>query len=280
LVLPSQFPPIDGRRIRYAEVRIDIEKVPVIENALAGLPLDGLVLGGAALFFAGLARGFAGFGLSAIIVATLTLYLPPKEVVPIALVLEVATSVLQARGVWHEIDFKMVGLMLAGAALGSIVGIELLSLLDPVYVRYAICGLVAVAALIFLTGVRLFPPLQWKGFLITGVFSGIANGLSALGGLVVAVALAGSQVAPAVMRASLIAYFFVLDSYALGLAARAGIVDQTLFIRSAIALPILVVGLIVGTYGFKRINPDRFRTFVHFMLVGLAILLFTRTVMG
>ena len=232
------------------------------------------------MFFAGLARGFAGFGLSAVVVATLTLYLPPGAVVPLALVLEVMTSVLQARGVWQDIHWKMVGLMLAGAALGSIAGVQLLAVLDPVVVRYVICVLVAIAAIIFLSGIQLFPPLKAPGFLVTGIVSGVANGISALGGLVVAVSLAGSRTAPVVMRASLIAYFFALDIYGLGLVYQAGLVDATLFIRSAAAIPIVAAGVYVGTHGFHRIDPARFRTFVHILLVILAVLLFVRTAAG
>ena len=50
----------------------------------------------AAVFFAAIVRGFAGFGFSALTVASLVFVLPPAVVVPLVLMLEVAAILTAA----------------------------------------------------------------------------------------------------------------------------------------------------------------------------------------
>ena len=58
--------------------------------------------------FAGTVRGFGGFGLSAFLVAGLSLWLSPQSIVPAAMMLEILASVSLLRSVWptcHGIGF-------------------------------------------------------------------------------------------------------------------------------------------------------------------------------
>ena len=62
------------------------------EAYFAGLSLGAIVYCAAAVFIAALVRGYSGFGLSALIVTSLALVIPPAEVVPLAMLLEVLAS--------------------------------------------------------------------------------------------------------------------------------------------------------------------------------------------
>ncbi len=63
----------------------------------------------AAILAAAFVRGYTGFGLSALIVTSVTLVLPPAEVVPIALVLEIAASVHMLPLVRKQVDWRILG---------------------------------------------------------------------------------------------------------------------------------------------------------------------------
>ena len=82
--------------------------------------LAGLALGA-------LARGYSGFGFSAILVASWALVTDPARAVVVALCLEVTASVLQAASVWRDIPWKRVGLLMAGAILGTPLGVYFLA---------------------------------------------------------------------------------------------------------------------------------------------------------
>ena len=74
---------------------------------------------------AGLCRGFAGFGLSALVVTSLTLVLLPVEVVPIALLLEMISSLVMARMTWTAIHWGLLRWLCVGAAIGVPAGVFL-----------------------------------------------------------------------------------------------------------------------------------------------------------
>ena len=60
------------------------------------------------LLVAAFSRGYSGFGFSALLVASGSLVTDPIKIVPLAIMLEVTASVIQAAGVWRDIDWKAV----------------------------------------------------------------------------------------------------------------------------------------------------------------------------
>ena len=67
---------------------------------------------------AGIVRGFSGFALSAIVMASAVIILPPVQLIPICWWLEMTASVLMAKGGWQEAD--------RGVVLGLVIGSNLL----------------------------------------------------------------------------------------------------------------------------------------------------------
>ncbi|MEN8198105.1 MAG: sulfite exporter TauE/SafE family protein, partial [Pseudomonadota bacterium] len=60
--------------------------------AVTGLDMPSLLFCMAAVFVAATIRGFSGFGLSALVVSSISLVLPPAEIVPMTLLLEAVAS--------------------------------------------------------------------------------------------------------------------------------------------------------------------------------------------
>jgi len=225
----------------------------------------------AGLAVGSLARGYSGFGFSALLVASWSLVGTPARAVAVALVLEVTASVLQAVSVWRDVPWKRVGLLIGGAAVGTPIGVHLLAVTDERTLRLAIAGFILAAALALLAGVRLrargTPPLV----LAVGAASGACNGAVAMGGLPVAVFLAAEGASPRVVRASVVAYFFLLDVIGLFFLARAGLVGRETVSLALLGLPVLVVGMWLGGRHFLGATPDGFRRITLALLVLLAL---------
>ena len=115
--------------------------------AVLELPPLLLAYGAAAIFAAAFVRGFSGFGSSMIWISSLTLILPPREVVPMVLLFEVAASLALLPGVWREIHWRSLRWILAGTALATPFGVYLLVVLaaDAVRIGIAVVVLAAVA---------------------------------------------------------------------------------------------------------------------------------------
>ena len=82
------------------------------------------------ILLASFVRGFSGFGFSASSVSLLSFVLPPKEIVPIILLLEIIASFFMIPSIWKKINWKFVFYLLLGCQLEPFC-VKLLSILKP-----------------------------------------------------------------------------------------------------------------------------------------------------
>jgi uncharacterized membrane protein YfcA len=244
-----------------------------VEQLSIWAELPPLVLGYCAtcVLFAGICRGFAGFGLSALVVTSLTLVLPPAQVVPVALLLEAVSSLLMLRHTWSDVRWGFLGWILLGAAAGTPLGIAVLHFASPDSVRIVISLLVLAATVLLWRGLGLPMGCGITPKLSVGIFSGVANGTASLGGLPVAVFLLAASLSGAAVRATLSIYLLLLNTYGAGALAVSGLVTPTTLARVAIfALPV-GFGILFGHLFFHRASPQAFRRMVLILLALLAL---------
>src|SRR6476661_441054 len=154
----------------------------------------------AVVLLAGIVRGFAGFGFSALTVAGTALIVSPAKIVPAVFILEVLASLSMLRVIRHDIDWRWLRPLLIGNALTIPLGVIALAYVPEGPLRAMVSTVILVAALLLLSGVR--PPWGDGLFvrLATGVGSGVFNGLAAIGGMVVAVMLFSTTISAAAAR--------------------------------------------------------------------------------
>jgi uncharacterized membrane protein YfcA len=228
---------------------------------------------------AGVVRGFAGFGFSALSVAGLALLVSPAQVVPAIFILEVLASLTLLRGIRADIDWPWLGSLVLGNVLFIPLGILVLAWLPETQLRLAIGVLMLLAAGMQLRGRGLALQPTKAVRLAVGAVSGFANGIAAIGGIAVAVLLSTTQLAPAALRATLIALFLVTDVYALAWAGLVSHGDASVELLGARTLawagwlaPAMLVGIAIGKRSFVAVSPARFRRRVLELLVVVAAL--------
>lgn len=232
----------------------------------------------AGLLLASLARGYSGFGFSALLVSSWSLVTEPARAVALALVMEVLASVLQAFAVWREIPWQRVAWLMSGAAIGTPAGVWLLVAVPPQAMRLGIALFVLGAAIALLAGFRLERRASGGRVVALGVASGVANGAVAMGGLPVALFFTADGDNPMRLRATLIAYFFLLDLVGLAFLAREGLVGRETVAHAVVALPVLVCGIWLGTRHFLGATAASFRRTTLWILIGLALIGIARVV--
>jgi uncharacterized membrane protein YfcA len=238
----------------------------------------------AMVFIGGVARGFSGFGFSALCVSGLSLVLSPAQVIPPIFILEIMASLTLLRQAIKQADFSWLSWLMWGNVLCIPIGIALLNFVPESYLRLLI-GLV----LVVLVGAQL-RGLQWHGAptrllrLLTGLASGLVNGLSAMGGLVVAAMMSATPLSPIAMRATLVLLFFLADLYALLCAAVMPVstaVGAPLLGWGALSMALLMAipmlgGMAVGQRFFTHTTPQQFRRLVLRLLMLLAVITIAR----
>ncbi len=230
------------------------------------------------VFAAGIVRGFAGFGFSALCVAGLSLFLPPAQVVPPIFVLEVLASLTLLRGAWKEVDWSWLSWLVLGNALCIPLGVAMLAFVSETPLRLLIGALLLLAAALLRSGWKLALAPTRGLRLATGLVSGWVNGVAAIGGIAVAVLLSATALTPAAMRATMILLFLFTDLYALlwaWLMPAAG--GEALLgrgtLRHALWLaPVMLAGIWVGQRAFGGVSPAAFRRRVLELLLAIAAL--------
>jgi uncharacterized membrane protein YfcA len=252
----------------------------VTSFSIAGLDGGILAYSVVVVFVAAVVRGYSGFGASAIMVTGLGLVIPPAEVVPIALLLEIAASLGLLRQVWGSVAWPTVGWLSAGAVFGMPIGMAFLARLPADPMRVVISVLVLGASLALWFGYRLHSAPRRGHILGTGIASGLANGIAAVGGLPVVLFLLSTATGATVSRATLVIYLMLGDIYGTGVAVTHGLVTGDVGVRTAWFCIPLLAGVALGNRQFLKTTPDSFRRFTLLLLVALASLGLVRGLSG
>lgn len=243
------------------------------------LSLGATVWMAVAILVAAFIRGYSGFGYSAIVIAAAGVVTNPLHFVATVVILESAMSLQAMRGIGPNIDWRRVWLMLAGAAVGLPLGLWALTGVSETTARALISGYILFMCVVLLAGWRLGREVRGGGNLAVGLVSGVANA-PGMGGLPVAAFFAAQPMAAATFRATLIAYFPLLDLYAAPLYWWHGLIGwHTLWIALA-ALPLTFLGNWLGSRHFLKTDPGDFRRFAILLLAGLAAMGLVRSVAG
>ncbi len=93
-----------------------------------------------------------------------------------------------------------------------------------------------------------------------------------MGGLPVAVFFAAQPISAATFRATLIAYFTLLDLWTLPNMWRADLIVRDTLIVTVVSLPLMSAGVWLGGRRFLSAAPQEFRRFAILLLAVLALL--------
>lgn len=231
-----------------------------------------LALIAAATLVAFVVRGLSGFGSSMIGIGSLTLALPPAQVVPAFLAIELLTTVNLLPSVWRQIDWRSLKWVIGGCAAATPLGLALLVRLDPNPMRLIVSATLAAIALAMLSGAaKRLTPKQTPGplgALAVGAAAGVLNGAAGIGGPP-AIVFYFATTGAAVSRATLIAFFLFTDVYALAWAGGTGLLAGAAWPLIVVALPFSLLGIWLGQGWYARLDEARLRRLVWVLLAAL-----------
>ena len=235
-----------------------------------------LILSSLIILFAGLVRGFSGFGFSMIIVISLSVFFTPAEIVPTILLLEVVASIWLLPGVWKDIDWYSLRWLAAGVLIGSPVGVYALVSIPAKIMQVTIACIVIVLVILLWRGTRLIVMPRRSTTILAGTISGIINGAAAIGGPPVILYYFYSPAAVAVSRASLIFFFFGTDIFASMLCGWQGLLTRTSFYLAGIFLVPMIIGISLGSRAFTRVDPESFRKKIMLLLIAISLMIISK----
>jgi uncharacterized membrane protein YfcA len=237
-----------------------------------------LILTMAGVLAAALLRGFTGFGFGLAAVPLLSVALPPADVVPLVVMLQVIVGLGGLRAAARTCDWRAIRLLVPGLILGVPIGLLILTELAPNVVRLVIGLIIASSVGLLYRGARLPPNPSRLLTGAVGLCSGVISGLASMGGPPVIVYLMALGHSATRVRATAMVYFMLTGCVTLLPMAVRGMITRDTLVWGAVSLPVLFGGSWLGTLAFHRAAPRHHRMTALLTLTALAIILIGRAV--
>lgn len=226
---------------------------------------------------AGIVRGFSGFALSALIMSSAVVILPPVALIPMLWWLEMSASLLMLKGGFADADRPTAYGLVIGAAVGWPFGLWLTTSVDVETSKAIALSIIIVLAVSQLAKVRLAFLASKPGLYGTGIVSGVVSGIAGVGGMVVAFYVLAADAAARSMRGSLVLYLFLSSITSMITLLAFGVMDFSGFKRGLIFAVPTIIGVFLGQRLFTERLAPYYRPFCLTLLVGLASVGLLRT---
>lgn len=226
---------------------------------------------GIIIFIAGIVRGCIGFGFSALVVASATLFMPPATIVPMMILLEIVASLHMAISTWRDTAWRPLSYLILGTAFTTPLGVYALLVLPEEQIKLLIATLILGLSLLLISGWHYPKPVGLKTFTMLGFFSGFCNGAAAVGGLPVATFLTAIKRPVRQLRATMVMFFLATEVIFLVSASQSDLFNYTLLINSLMMTAPMAAGIFIGTKLFHHLNEAVLRRSVILLLAVLSI---------
>jgi len=220
---------------------------------------------------AGVVRGFSGFALSALVMASAALIIPPIQLIPICWWLEMTASLFMFRSVWQEANRKIAVGLAIGSTLGMPFGLALTMAIATELSKLLALGVIIALAALQLARVRISFSVRNWGLYGSGWVAGVVSGVAGVGGMVVALFILSQKAQPRQMRASLVLFLFLSSVTTIISLWYFGVMDQVAIKRGLVmALP-AGLGVVLGKLLFMPKWEYLYKPFCLTLLIVLAI---------
>lgn len=212
-----------------------------------------------AALLAGSISGLSGFGYALVSVPLLLIVYEPTTVIVVLAFIGIFTNALVVSDSFRVVEGRALAPLLPPSALGLLAGVELLRLVEAVYIELAAGSLVILFSVMLLRG-WILPGLEGRwGPVIAGTSAGVMSTSTGLGGPPIVMLFAARKLARDAFRATNAAYFLVLGSLTLSLLLLRGLVEWQHFGIAALLVPAAFLGKALGTWTAGHLSGNNFR---------------------
>ncbi len=222
-----------------------------------------------AVFFSAIVSAVAGFGFGLLSVPLISMAIALHPTVIVSSILGLITNLVQTYRYRRSANLALVRRLCAGAVVGMPLGFVVYNLISDRALRLVLGGAVLLAVAALARGLDLAhvgPSLDVG----TGFLSGVLNTSISTNGPPLVFGLQARKLEPEPFRATLSVVFAISGVVGMAMFVGGGKVGVSELIVSAIALPAMGLGLLVGFPLRHRFSPERFRVLVLMLLVGAA----------
>ena len=224
-----------------------------------------------AALLAGMVTGLTGFGLALISTPILLFVYEPRTVVVLTAIFSIFINTAVVWDSWHEARRRLSLALFVPALFGIVVGVEVLGVIDPVYLRLGVGAIVVFSALLLVRDIELPGANTRWGTLVAGSASGALSTSTGLAGPPIVLLLASRGLPKHEFRGTSALYFLPISIAGLAVLALRGLVEAPEVPLGLLLVPAAIAGKAIGTALLKHVSEKAFRA------VTLALVILTGT---
>jgi len=219
-------------------------------------------------FLAAGCQSLTGFGSALVAVPLLSLYLDAKLAVVISTFLSTIVSTPLLFEVRRQVRMAKVAPLAMGGVLGVPVGLLILKEADAGVLKVLVAAVVILAsALLFLAPRLTLGGRNLLSALVTGALSGLLRASTSMAGPPVVLYTLSHEREIEEFRSTVLGAFLFTGVLTVPGLIVADLISRDALIATAVAIPGLALGLLVGTLLRSRVQPKLFRSLVLAVLV-------------
>ena len=223
------------------------------------------------VFVAGVIRGFMGFGSALLVVPALSVLYGPTLAVVVGVLIEIPTTLGLLPVAIRQAERRTVTKMLLTFLVFVPVGTLLLKSVNPELMKAVISLVVLIMVAILAQQERMAALLSHAGTLFAGATSGVAQGMTGMGGPLFVTALLARGESAIQTRANIVALAGGLIAISATSFILAGLVTRQAVIYAVLGTPAILLGVWAGSTLFRHLSRWNLRGVVLAFLALIAL---------
>ncbi|MBD8520318.1 sulfite exporter TauE/SafE family protein [Lysinibacillus fusiformis] len=217
-----------------------------------------------------------GFGFSIMATPFLLLLFSPQQAMQLNIILSLVISFSLLWKIKKDIEFALLKKIMIGSIVGAPVGSLLFAIVDVTTFKLLIAVLLIGLTIMLIKNLSI-QQTNGRDYGV-GFISGMFTTSIGMAGPPLLLYFASTHKKKETIRATSLAYYIFI--YLISLLSQLIIegTSKTVWLNSLYALPIVLIGLIVGQLLFRKLNQKLFLVFIYVLLVASGIMLFIQSI--
>ncbi|MBM7587057.1 putative membrane protein YfcA [Bacillus pakistanensis] len=223
------------------------------------------------ILIASILQTSTGFGFSIMATPFLLLIFLPQEAIQINLILSLLISLSLIYKIRKEIDYPLLKRFIIGSIAGVPFGSLVFMSINVDHLKFIVSVIILVLTLFMMVNLKI-KTTPFRDYLVGGL-SGVLTTSIGMPGPPLLLYFTGTDTGKEKVRATTLAFYLFIYLISLGTQVVTVGTNMTVWKSSLYAIPLVILGLVLGQFLFKWFNQRVFRIFTYVLLISTGVYL-------
>lgn len=234
--------------------------------------MESIILFSVIILIASVLQTSTGFGFSIVATPFLLVMFEPRDAIQINLILSLVISIALIMKIKKDIDTGILKRLIIGSFIGLLIGISIFLVVDMTLLKFSVGILIVVLTILLIMKFRI--QQSKKRDRVIGGLSGAFTTSIGIPGPPILLYFSGTDTSKEKLRGTTLAFYLWIYAVSLGIQVTFAGTTKEIWQTSTAALPIVLIGLLLGQLLFRWISQELFRKLTYVLLFFSGVYLF------